>query len=43
VVATASPLLLATHTILPRHCGWRRKKGLFFLNSFADGLFFEIV
>jgi hypothetical protein len=43
VAVTASPLLVATHVHLLRHSLWRRKKGLFFLNSFGEGLFFKIV
>jgi hypothetical protein len=43
VAATAAPLPLATHALLPRHRGWRCKKGLVSGNSFADGLLFEIV
>jgi hypothetical protein len=43
VAATASSLPLATHALLPRHRGWRCKKGLVSENSFADDLLFEIV
>jgi hypothetical protein len=40
---TASPLPLAMHELLRRHRDWRSKKRLFFSNSLADGLLFEIV
>jgi hypothetical protein len=43
VAATATPLAMAPHALLPRHRGWRCKKGLVSGNSFADGLLFEIV
>jgi hypothetical protein len=43
VAATAAPLAVAMHHLLPRHHVWRRKKGLVSGNSFADGLLFEII
>jgi hypothetical protein len=43
MAATTAPLAMAPHALLPRHRGWRCKKGLVSGNSFARGLFFKIV
>jgi hypothetical protein len=43
VAATAAPLAVALQVPQPRHRERRDKKGLFGLNCFVDGLFFEIV
>jgi hypothetical protein len=43
VAASAAPLAIAPHALLPRHAKWRCKKGLVRGNTFADSLLFEFV
>jgi hypothetical protein len=43
VAACAAPLAVTLHLLLSRRAQWRCKKGLFWTNSFAEGLFLNFV